>query len=38
MHFEQGLRNVCEDAFHGISADVMAHVGESPTNPLIAPA
>ena len=27
-----------EDAFHGISADLMAHVGESPTNPRIAPA
>ncbi len=27
-----------EDTFHGISADLMAHVGESPSNPRIAPA
>ncbi len=27
-----------EDTFHGISADLMAHVGESSTNPRIAPA
>ena len=27
-----------EDAFHGVSADLVAHVSESPANPRIAPA